>query len=169
MEEVTGSLSSGSLSSGSLSSGSLSSGTPAVASSRQPAAFSKSKRILRRSEFTLVQRSGLPARCTCGLVLVHHESSGSDRPARLGIIASRKVGNAVERNRAKRLIREWFRHVILPVGLEVVVVAAASIQGATADLVARDLTVALERARAKTRRGLKPKGAASKTVADEAG
>lgn len=29
---------------------------------------------------------------------------------RLGITASRKVGNAVVRNRFKRRIRDWFRH-----------------------------------------------------------
>jgi len=31
-------------------------------------------------------------------------------PARLGIAATRKMGAAVERNRAKRLVRELFRH-----------------------------------------------------------
>ena len=30
--------------------------------------------------------------------------------ARLGIAATRKMGGAVERNRAKRLVREVFRH-----------------------------------------------------------
>ena len=32
------------------------------------------------------------------------------RGSRLGITMSRKVGNAVARNRVKRRIREWFRH-----------------------------------------------------------
>jgi ribonuclease P protein component len=45
--------------------------------------------------------------------------------ARLGLTASRKVGNAVARNRVKRRIREWFRRhdVIREMALDVVVIA----------------------------------------------
>ena len=32
-----------------------------------------------------------------------------DHPIRLGITVSRAIGNAVARNRVKRLIREWYR------------------------------------------------------------
>lgn len=40
-------------------------------------------------------------------MLVHDRG---DRGApRLGITVTRKVGNAVRRNRIKRLVREWFR------------------------------------------------------------
>ena len=47
---------------------------------------------------------------------------------RLGITASRKVGNAVVRNRIKRATREWFRTgreriVLEPGGLDLVVIA----------------------------------------------
>ena len=34
---------------------------------------------------------------------------GNTSQTRLGLIVSRKVGNAVVRNRVKRSIREWFR------------------------------------------------------------
>jgi ribonuclease P protein component len=42
--------------------------------------------------------------------------------ARLGIAATRKLGPAVVRNRAKRLVRELFRHNKPAVGLDLVVV-----------------------------------------------
>lgn len=43
--------------------------------------------------------------------------------ARLGVVASRKLGNAVHRNRAKRRVREWFRtRESLPEGSDWVVI-----------------------------------------------
>ena len=48
---------------------------------------------------------------------------------RLGITASKKIGNAVCRNRAKRLIRLAYRNaeIRLPVGIDVVIVARTPI------------------------------------------
>ena len=48
--------------------------------------------------------------------------------ARLGVTVSRKVGNAVVRNRVKRQIREWFRrdgHALVA-GCDIVVIARSS-------------------------------------------
>jgi len=44
---------------------------------------------------------------------------------RLGITAGKKVGNAVCRNRAKRLIRQAYREseINLPIGIDIVIVA----------------------------------------------
>ena len=55
---------------------------------------------------------------------------GDDR-GRLGITASRKVGNAVVRNRVKRRIREWFRRTGRSelAGWDVIVIARASAAG----------------------------------------
>ena len=56
-------------------------------------------------------------------VLILSASSAADSP-RLGITASRRVGNAVVRSRAKRLIREAFRATreLWPAGIDLVVI-----------------------------------------------
>lgn len=57
--------------------------------------------------------------------LVVYASWGSQPWTRLGLTVSRKVGNAAERNRVKRRLREAFRHHKdqLPLGFDLVVIA----------------------------------------------
>jgi len=57
---------------------------------------------------------------------------GDDRPARLGITVTRKFGDAVRRNRAKRLIREAFRRCpeLFPAGTDVVVIPKTTVNPA---------------------------------------
>ena len=55
------------------------------------------------------------------------QDPGATSETRLGITASRKVGGAVERNRAKRLVREFFRlhRAKLQPGSDIVVIVRA--------------------------------------------
>jgi ribonuclease P protein component len=70
--------------------------------------FPKHRRIRRRSEFGTVFDGGSRLHGRFFTFLVRpNQSTGS----RLGIVASRKFGGAVQRNRAKRLIREMFRQL----------------------------------------------------------
>ncbi len=71
--------------------------------------FPKSERLAKRSEFDKVMREGKKKRVDT-VCTVFFLPNGLNRK-RLGIIASKKVGNAVHRNRAKRKIREVFRHI----------------------------------------------------------
>ena len=66
----------------------------------------KCERILRRSEYRLIQAKGRRF-FTRTLVVVTH--NGSAEWTRIGITVSRKVGKAVYRNQLKRWIREIFR------------------------------------------------------------
>jgi ribonuclease P protein component len=61
--------------------------------------------------------------------------------ARLGITVSRKVGIAVERNRVKRRVREWFRRSQhgLPRDHDLVLIARAGAAAQRAQETAREL------------------------------
>lgn len=67
--------------------------------------FPRDVRMCRKEQFTLALREG--ARLRSSYFVCHFFSH--EEHARLGMIVSRRVGNAVVRNRIKRCVREWFR------------------------------------------------------------
>ena len=71
-----------------------------------PHGFSKAQRVRRKAEFQQVFDGGTRVSSRFFTLLI---TRGSGPVSRLGIVASRKLGDAVRRNRAKRLIREVFR------------------------------------------------------------
>lgn len=64
---------------------------------------------------------------------------------RLGIAATRKLGGAVARNRAKRLIREVFRRNKLAPGFDVVVIPKRELLDASLNVLEADYRNVLER------------------------
>jgi ribonuclease P protein component len=69
-------------------------------------------------------------------------------PFRLGLTVSRKVGNAVARNRAKRRLREMVRLSIAPeklAGFDIVLIAKASAAERDFSLMKRDFLQGLEK------------------------
>ncbi len=87
-----------------------------------PQRFRPEMRIRRTQEFSHVLKKG---RKRSSRLFSLHLVTGSGGPSRLGIIVTRRMGKAVQRNRVKRILREVFRqlHSHLPPGLDVVVVA----------------------------------------------
>lgn len=68
--------------------------------------FKKSDRILKRFEFIELSNSGRAFQDRFFIVAF---KPGLGKSARLGITVPKRVGNAVKRNRVKRLVREIFR------------------------------------------------------------
>jgi ribonuclease P protein component len=73
--------------------------------------FGKTRRVRRSGEYQKAFKTGIRVHGRFfTLVMAPNDASA----IRLGIVASRKLGDAVTRNRAKRLIREVFRRIHEP-------------------------------------------------------
>jgi ribonuclease P protein component len=108
--------------------------------------FSRSSRLSRASEFRLVKASG---KSWTGKHLILAILTRDTKAApRIGIIATKRLGNAVSRNQVRRRIREIFRlnqHRIQR-GFWLVTIARLSSASATFDELRRDWLRLVERA-----------------------
>jgi ribonuclease P protein component len=82
----------------------------------------KDERLLRKAQFDAVFKQGRGRGDR--RVVVHVLSNDLGHP-RLGLVVSRRFGNAVARNRFKRRVREWFRRNKAAIGSRDVVVLPA--------------------------------------------
>lgn len=82
------------------------------------------ERLRRHDDVRTVLRRG--RRRSSDGVVVHARARDDDGPARVATVASRRVGGAVQRNRAKRVLRAAAADVVLPRGVDFALVARAS-------------------------------------------
>lgn len=109
--------------------------------------FRPEQRIRRRADFQRIYERGarISSRYHTTFVLANQQNV-----ARLGIAATRKLGGAVQRNLAKRLIREVFRRNNVAPGFDIVVVPKRELLDATLTVLEADYRKSLER---RLRRG----------------
>ena len=68
--------------------------------------FGKKERVRKRKNYLNIYQKGVRVHSSNFTVILNPNPSGEKR---LGVAVSKKVGNAVKRNRIKRLLREFFR------------------------------------------------------------
>jgi ribonuclease P protein component len=124
------------------------------------------QRLTKRAQFLFV-RAGF--RASKGGVLVEARRREADGAIGVGFTASKKVGGAVERNRAKRRLREAARRLLpehgLP-GVDYVLVARQQTPSAPWPALLDDLGNALIRLRADLEGAKRAKASAKSTESD---
>lgn len=102
------------------------------------------QRLKRRAEFLRVAAAGRKA-ARPGLVL-QARARGDDLPARLGFTVTKKVGNAIVRNRTRRRLKEAARLLLrdqAPRGVDLVLIGREGTRGRPFAALIEDLRQAL--------------------------
>jgi ribonuclease P protein component len=111
-----------------------------------PKRLGRSARIEQSRDFARIRQQGQRLALGC-LIANWHQLPDGAKP-KLGVVTSKRIGGAVERSRARRLLRESFRQhqneLAQPV--EIVLVARPSIAGRAFAEVEKDFLTTLRRA-----------------------
>jgi ribonuclease P protein component len=118
-----------------------------AAETPQPLRFCRAMRLQQSRDFARVRQHG--ERLVLGCLIANWRRLPADSVSRLGVITASRIGNAVARNRARRLLRETFRlhQHDLAAPVELVLVARPSIAGKGFAAVEQDFLTTLRKAR----------------------
>ena len=108
--------------------------------------FGREQRIKQTRDFARARAQG--ERLTHGTLVANWLKLSAGSKTRLGVVTSKKIGGAVERSRARRLLREVFRvhQNDLRQPVDLVLVARPSIAGKKFADVEKDFMTALQKA-----------------------
>lgn len=109
--------------------------------------FPRAQRIKHGRDFSRLRLEG--RRVVQGCLILNWTAMPNSDSCRLGVITGKKIGHAVIRSRARRLLREAFRlhQPDLNQTVDMVLVARASIAGRSYGAVEQDYLIALRKAR----------------------
>ena len=112
----------------------------------KPLRLTRSSRVTQNRDFVRIRQEG--ERLAQGCLVANWNKLPDGAAPKLGVVTSRKIGGAVQRTRARRLLRESFRlhqHEFSQ-PIELILVARNSIAGKKFADVERDFLATLRRA-----------------------
>jgi len=111
-----------------------------------PKRLGRSARIEQSGEFARIRQQG--RRVVVGCLIANWQRLPDGAKPKLGVVTSKKIGGAVQRSRARRLLRESFRQhqYELAQPVEIILIARNSIAGRALAEVEKDYLTALRRA-----------------------
>jgi len=111
-----------------------------------PKRLDRSARVGQSDDFARIRQQG--RRLAVGCLIANWQRLPDGARPKLGVVTSKKIGGAVERSRARRLLRECFRQHQHELGqpVEIILVARNSIAGRSFAEVEKDYLTTLKRA-----------------------